>query len=794
MFKKILLTIMVAALLLPGMNLANGQNQRFSLEETVPAQTLLFTSFPNLTQALQAFDKTGLGGLVKEQELQAFVAALLTPYEGQIADGIKQAEKQLGIPLFELTGMLHGEVALAVVEVIPQDRQMPLGILLSLQFGPNRKVIDDILQIVQAKTGLVFQPVARGDRQIFVANGIPICFTIVQDTIVFSSKPELLEKTLTQSADTALLCKAPSFVKAKEKVQKNATPFFLFYLNLNQLLLQFGNMIPPQVAPMITTLGLFDIQSLALGINMQDQYFYNAFFMEIKGEPRGVTKLLYGDPCSRSYFKEIPQNVMGASVFRVNLTSIFDEIELTLRALGLEPMYQQFSQQLEQVLGFSIQKDFAGTFGPESFSFQYFPQDGGLLPYTVGMLTIKDMAAFGRWVEPFAKQLNLEIKKTNYNGHEIHYFSSLLGELGTDPFKKLERKGEMGAFFGALGYGFSGMSFFIENNRLYTGNSMHDLKNFLDNRGNWNAALADAPDFQKMAPYIPQNSSFVVYQDFRQLLSGLWNTTVPVLKAFEGFMRGAGIPFDTALLPQAKTLTRHLLPSVTAYVSDEDGIWLQSYSATGGVIVLPLVAGIGIGAAVAIPGLLKARMEGNESSAIGTLRTLSVSQAQFQSQAYVDQDKDGTGEYGFIQELAGTVAVRGKTEPISEPLVSSGRMVADGNGVFLRSGYCFYCYLPGVEKAIGEAEGVGIESGTDVADAQEQRFVIYAWPVTPNETGRRAFVVNQSGQIYTNWSFTYNRNEKPNPEDAFSRESPNAYNLEGEISGDANQGYWMPLD
>ena len=47
--------------------------------------------------------------------------------------------------------------------------------------------------------------------------------------------------------------------------------------------------------------------------------------------------------------------------------------------------------------------------------------------------------------------------------------------------------------------------------------------------------------------------------------------------------------------------------------------------------LLIVVAIIGIIAAIAVPGLLRARMSGNEASAIGSLRTINSSQQAFSS-------------------------------------------------------------------------------------------------------------------------------------------------------------------
>src|SRR5712675_1299729 len=74
-----------------------------------------------------------------------------------------------------------------------------------------------------------------------------------------------------------------------------------------------------------------------------------------------------------------------------------------------------------------------------------------------------------------------------------------------------------------------------------------------------------------------------------------------------------------------------------------------------------VVAIIAIIAAIAIPNLLSARLNANETSAIATLRNISSSQAQFQTSAKADVDNDGSGEFGFFKELSGAVGVRTTT-------------------------------------------------------------------------------------------------------------------------------------
>src|SRR5947199_5316715 len=90
-----------------------------------------------------------------------------------------------------------------------------------------------------------------------------------------------------------------------------------------------------------------------------------------------------------------------------------------------------------------------------------------------------------------------------------------------------------------------------------------------------------------------------------------------------------------------------------------------------------VVAIIAIIAAIAIPNLLSARLNANETSSIATLRNVSSCQAQFQASAKVDVDNDGTGEFGMFRELSSAVACRtsgnaGTTGIVLNPSILSG--------------------------------------------------------------------------------------------------------------------------
>jgi prepilin-type N-terminal cleavage/methylation domain-containing protein len=166
-----------------------------------------------------------------------------------------------------------------------------------------------------------------------------------------------------------------------------------------------------------------------------------------------------------------------------------------------------------------------------------------------------------------------------------------------------------------------------------------------------------------------------------------------------------------------------------------------------------VIAIIAIIASIAIPNLLSARLSANESAAIATLRNIVSSQAQVQTQGAIDVDVDGIGEHGWFGELAASHNLRDNTGasggPILNPPVLSGSLATVVGGLVNKSGYFYAMFLPdaaGPGAPLGEA-ATGGSPGGESADLCETAYCCYAWPGGFSNTGNRAFVVNQTGDV-----------------------------------------------
>jgi prepilin-type N-terminal cleavage/methylation domain-containing protein len=162
--------------------------------------------------------------------------------------------------------------------------------------------------------------------------------------------------------------------------------------------------------------------------------------------------------------------------------------------------------------------------------------------------------------------------------------------------------------------------------------------------------------------------------------------------------------------------------------------------------LLIVVAIIAVIAAIAIPNLLSARLNTNETAAVATLRTILSSQAQFQTAAAADENNNGVGEYGTFGEMSGAVGVRGGS--VYAPAMLSGSFKSiSSDGEVTRSGYVFRIYLPengGI--GVGEASGGGAAATVD-ADLAETTWLCYAYPVVHGKTGNRTFAIGNGGDI-----------------------------------------------
>ncbi len=144
--------------------------------------------------------------------------------------------------------------------------------------------------------------------------------------------------------------------------------------------------------------------------------------------------------------------------------------------------------------------------------------------------------------------------------------------------------------------------------------------------------------------------------------------------------------------------------------------------------LLIVVAIIGIIAAIAIPGLLRARMAGNEASGIGSLRAINSGQAAYSSSCAAG------GYAGSLEDLVKAPASGGQGF-ISPDLNTTG---------VVKSGYIVTLAPASTAVPIGS---IAATCNTPAAIPSSEYWA-KADPVTPNGTGTRYFATDTRGTIF----------------------------------------------
>ena len=139
--------------------------------------------------------------------------------------------------------------------------------------------------------------------------------------------------------------------------------------------------------------------------------------------------------------------------------------------------------------------------------------------------------------------------------------------------------------------------------------------------------------------------------------------------------------------------------------------------------LLIVVAIIGIIAAIAVPGLLRARMSGNESSAIGSLRAVNSAEASYASSA---------APGGYSVDLAVLVnACPGSSQGFISPDLGATSSIKSGYTITMTDGAA-------AADVANDCNGVMSRS----------EYYSTAIPLTLGSTGNRTFASTAGGSIF----------------------------------------------
>jgi len=712
------------------------------LLRALPPEALVSVHLPDIGGAIRRFKETGLYKLFTSPEVQR----LMGPNGMKFEASLMQVNGAVPPHAQRLMGaLLEGEFVLALEDVRTDGPAPEFRVVGGISVRGAEAEAEQMLEMMamfaaNAKgTRVEKGTVERTSFSRIVSTEPPLVgeVALYRDAVLFGIGRDTVTGAIRrlEGADGGSLATDATYARGMKRCAGGRDALRM-HCDVGAAYERFSSLLPEDARRLVGKLKLDSIRSFAATFAFEGEDIVVRTLIDSPGGEDAVTRFVGSHAVDRQFLGRIPGEATAFSLFALDGEFLLS----TLRAV----MPPQARRQLEDGLnrmresGFDLEKDVLEVFGPRCALVN--------LPYDATATN----AIEAIWNHLLGAALVFEIQDPKRAAE----FLARLPERGGG----MRRREYVSEGTPAVSYRLEGgqvpidfaLSLAIQDGYLVVAPSEETLRRMLKRRS------PDSADrYREIVDGVPHDATVLSYEDMRGgpgfMLQGFLAGFVA------GVNPGAQASREWSRMSAAFGGLGH---SVSYTVAGEDGVFSETRSPTGGLGSAGGVAGLAVVAAVAIPNLQAARINANESAAMSALTAMHTAQTSFRGASLRDTDRDGTGEFGFLQELLGE----------SRPGEDGGyrrRLSLDFEKTELahrRHGYYFRLYLPAEDGTpIGGHYRKRTVARVD-GDLAESIYYAVAWPVERGSTGHRAFLLDFQGNVYETSLHSYTGERGPRPD------------------------------